>query len=107
MSEDEIRERVRLQAEYQPQETAVARLRAWVEDDALEPARACGDRFWMLCADEMGGGWFPSGREAVQLSRRLFPEAHVEEIEDGIMSRPELTAAIVRRVTAPLRAATA
>jgi hypothetical protein len=55
----------------------------------------------------MGGGWFPSGREAVQLSRRLFPEAHVEEIEDGIMSRPELTAAIVRRVTAPLRAATA
>ena len=34
MSEEEIRERVRLQAEYQPQETAVARLRAWVDDDA-------------------------------------------------------------------------
>ena len=66
MSEDEIRERVRLQAEYQPQETAVARLRAWVEDDAAEPARACGERLWMLCADNMGGGWFPAGGEAMR-----------------------------------------
>ena len=32
MSEDEVRRRVQLQAEYQPQEVAVARLRAWVED---------------------------------------------------------------------------
>lgn len=104
MSEDEIRERVRMQAEYQPQGTAVARLRAWVEDDALEYGRACGDRLWLLSADSTGGGWFPAGREAVELGRRLFPEAHVEEIEDGIISRPDLTAAVVRRVTAPLRA---
>lgn len=107
MSEDEIRERVRLQAEYQPQETAVARLRAWVEDDALQPARACGNRLWLLCAENTGGGWFPTGREAVELSRHLFPDAHVEEVEDGIVSRPDLTAAVVRRVTAPLGAAPA
>jgi pimeloyl-ACP methyl ester carboxylesterase len=107
MSEDEIRERVGLQAEYLPQETAVARLRAWVEDDALQSARACGDRLWLLCAEGTGGGWFPSAREAVKLSRQLVPEAHVEEIEDGLISRPDLTAAVVRRVTAPLRAATA
>ena len=61
----------------------------------------------MLCAENTGGGWFPAGREAVKLSRQLFPDAHVEEIEDGIISRPDLTAAVVRRVTAPLRAATA
>jgi hypothetical protein len=46
----------------------------------------------------MGGGWFPAGREAMELSRKLFPEAHVEEIEDGLMSRPDLTAAAVRRI---------
>ena len=107
MSEEEIRERVRQQAEYQPQETAVARLRAWVEDDALQAARACSDRLWLLCAEATGGGWFPSGREAAELSRELFPDAHVEEIEEGIISRPELTAAVVRRVTAPLRVAPA
>jgi pimeloyl-ACP methyl ester carboxylesterase len=107
MSEEEIRERVRLQAEYLPQETAVARLRAWVEDDSLEAARACGDRLWMLSAENTGGGWFPSGRQAAKLSRQLFPDAHVEEIEEGIVSRPDLTAAVVRRVTAQLRAAPA
>jgi pimeloyl-ACP methyl ester carboxylesterase len=104
MSEEQIRERVRLQTEYQPQETALARLRAWVEDDSLEAARASGEKLWLLCADNTGGGWFPAGREAAKLSRQLFPEAHVEEIEDGIMSRPDLTASIVRRVTAPLGA---
>jgi pimeloyl-ACP methyl ester carboxylesterase len=107
MSEEEIRERVRLQAEYLPQQTAVARLRAWVEDDPLLAARACGDRLWMLSAENTGGGWFPAGREAAKLSRQLFPDAHVEEVEDGIVSRPDLTAAVVRRVTAPLRAAPA
>jgi len=107
MTEEEIRERVRLQADYQPQETAVARLRAWVDDDALVPARACGDRLWLLSSETMGGGWFPTGREAMKLSRKLFPEAHVEEVEDGLMSRPDLTAAVVRRTRSKPRAARA
>jgi pimeloyl-ACP methyl ester carboxylesterase len=107
MSEDEIRERVRLQADFLPQETALARLRAWVEDDALQAALACGDRLWLLCSENAGGGWFPGGREAVRLSRELFPDAHVELLDDGIISRPDLTAAVVRGVTAPLRAAPA
>ena len=104
MSEDEVRRRVQLQAEYQPQEVAVARLRAWVEDDALESTRACGERLWLLYADSMGGGWFPAGREAVRLARQLFPDAHVMEVEDGIVSRPDLVAGVVRRITAPVRA---
>jgi pimeloyl-ACP methyl ester carboxylesterase len=107
MSEDEIRERVRMQAEYQPQETTVARLRAWVEDDSLELARACHSRLWLLFAEDTGGGWFPAGRQAAELSRKLFPDAHVEQVEDGLVSRPDLTAAVVRRVTSPLRAAPA
>ncbi len=73
MTEEEIRERVRLQAEHQPQEAAVARLRAWVDDDALEPARACGDRLWLLCSETMGGGWFPAGKEAMDAIAQALP----------------------------------
>jgi pimeloyl-ACP methyl ester carboxylesterase len=98
MSEDEVRERVRRQVEYQPQECAVERLRAWAEDDASEWGRRCGDRLWLLYSDEIGGGWFPAGEQGRRLARRLFPAAHVEKIDDGIISRPDLTAAIVREV---------
>jgi pimeloyl-ACP methyl ester carboxylesterase len=102
MSEEEIRERVALQVSYQPQDSATARLRAWVEDDASEQGRQCGDRLWLLFADDAGGGWFPVGDEGRRLARRLFPQARVERIEDGIVSRPDLTAAAVRRATSTL-----
>jgi pimeloyl-ACP methyl ester carboxylesterase len=107
MSEDEVRERVRVQIEYQPRETAMARLRAWVDDDATDEGRECGNRLWLLYSDNMSGGWFPAGEEARRFNRRLFPEAHVEEVEDGMISRPDLVSAVVRRITANLRAATA
>jgi len=103
MNEDEVRERVRLQVDYQPQEVAVSRLRAWADDDATEYALECGDRLWLLYSDDTGGGWFPAGEEGRRLARRLFPAAHVEAIDNGIMSRPDLTADAVRRVTSELR----
>jgi pimeloyl-ACP methyl ester carboxylesterase len=102
MSQDEVRERVRLQAEYQPQDAAASRLRAWAADDATEYARQCGDRLWLLYSDDLGGGWFPTGEEGRRIARRLFPDAHVERVENGIISRPDLTASAVRRVTAEL-----
>ena len=46
-------------------------------------------------------GGSPAGRE------RLFPDAHVEAVEDGMISRPDLVAGFVRRVTSKGRAATA
>jgi pimeloyl-ACP methyl ester carboxylesterase len=104
MSEEEIRERVNVQVSYQPHEAAVARLRDWADDDSYEEARACGDRLWLQFSENMGGGWFPAGREAIRLSRELLPDAHVSAVEDGIVSRPDLTAAVVRRVTAPVSA---
>jgi pimeloyl-ACP methyl ester carboxylesterase len=106
MSDEEVRERVSRQVEYQPQEATVARWRAWAEDDATHAGRACGDRLWLLYSEGMTGGWFPAGDEGRRFSRRLFPEAHVEEIDDGMISRPDLTGDIVRRVTAKARAAT-
>jgi hypothetical protein len=107
MSEDEVRERVRLQIDYQPRETIVARWRAWAEDDATEAGRACGERLWILVSEGTTGGWFPAGTEAMRISRRLFPMAHVEELDDGIISRPDLFAGVVRRLTSEARAATA
>jgi pimeloyl-ACP methyl ester carboxylesterase len=107
MSEDEVRERVKLQVEYQPHETVVARWRAWAEDDTTELGQECGDRLWLLYSENMSGGWFPSGEEARRISRRLFPKAHVEEVEDGMISRPDLIGGIVRRITSKARATAA
>jgi pimeloyl-ACP methyl ester carboxylesterase len=106
MSEDEVRERVTRQVEYQPQDTVVARWRAWAEDDATDAGRACGDRLWLLYSENMSGGWFPAGEEGCRLARRLFPEAHVENVEDGMISRPDLIGGFVRRITAKAHAAT-
>jgi hypothetical protein len=106
MSEEEIRERVNRQVAYQPHETAVVRWRAWAEDDATDAGRACGDRLWLLYSEDMSGGWFPAGEEGRRLARRLFPDAHVEEIEDGMISRPDLVGAVLRRVTSKAPAAT-
>ncbi len=105
MTEAELRDRVNRQVSYQPQETVVARWRAWAEDDATAAGRECGDRLWLLYSENMTGGWFPAGKEGCRLARRLFPQAHVEEIEDGMISRPDVTAGFVRRVTVSARAA--
>ena len=105
MSEDEVRERVKAQVSYQPQDTVVARWRAWTEDDATDEGREMGDRLWILYSETMSGGWFPAGEEARRISNRLFPEAHVEEVADGIVSRPDLFGSVVRRITSKARAA--
>lgn len=100
MSEKELRERVRAQAEYCPPEAAVPRLRAWAEGDSTDQGRALGDRLWILDSPVLSGGWFPSGPELVRVIRANLPDAHVEEVPDGIVTRPDATAALVRRITA-------
>jgi pimeloyl-ACP methyl ester carboxylesterase len=106
MDEDELRERVRGQAEYSPAAAAVPRLRAWMDDAAAEEsARLAGDRLWFLRAPQMGGGWFPQGEEYERLIVRTFPEARIDTVDDGFVSRPDQTAAVVRRITASSRAA--
>lgn len=103
MSEDELRERVRVQAEHVPAEAGAARLRAWAGSDATEEGHAMGDRLWILHSPRMSGGWFPSGPELVKAIIGILPDAHVEEVEDGLISRPDATAAVVRRITARAR----
>jgi pimeloyl-ACP methyl ester carboxylesterase len=94
--EERIRERVLDTLEYCPQEAALPRMRAWIADDATEQALTMRDRLWLL---EHGTNmWFPI--EIAKRSREILPEANVLEVEDGPISRPDITADIVRRVIA-------
>ena len=99
MSQDELRDRVVKQVEHVPLEAASARVRAWAEDgDGVAPAREIGDRFLLLVGGNAGGGWFPDERELTTIIHEHFPEAVVEQVEEGILSRPDQTAAVVRRL---------
>ena len=100
MTEPEIRDRVNLQVAYCPRDTALARVRAWRDDDPLAPAREIDGKLWLLSFPGAGAGWWPTGPALEALIEELLPDAHLEHVEDGVVSRPDLTAQIVRRLTA-------
>jgi pimeloyl-ACP methyl ester carboxylesterase len=100
LSEDEIRERAQRVVLHCPREAAVSRLRTWIRDDATDAARALGDRLWIL--NYPGNPWFPA--ELAERMPEVLPSARHEAVADGPMSRPELTAGVVRQITrAPTR----
>jgi pimeloyl-ACP methyl ester carboxylesterase len=103
MTEDELRERVAFQAEYSPRDAAVGRLRAWMEDDPREAAREVAERLWIVTSRDVAEGWLPSFEKLQAITRETLPEARTEVLADGAISRPDLTAAVVRRLTGPLR----
>jgi pimeloyl-ACP methyl ester carboxylesterase len=90
-----VGERVATVVDYIPHEVALARLRAWLGDDAVAISRAAGDRLTILLHGD--DAW--SSVEAIDATRELLPEAQVLEVEDGPLSRPDITAEIVRRVS--------
>jgi pimeloyl-ACP methyl ester carboxylesterase len=100
MDEDEKRERVDRVVAYTPQEVGAARLRAWIDDRVVKESRAIGSKLWILSFGS--NEWFPDA--ALDKTRELLPEAHIEEIEDGPVSRPDLTADVVRRITSGVEA---
>ena len=100
MSLDDVRARVAGQVEHVPAEVAIARVEEWAEDTgAEEPARELGARLAVLLSADVGSGWFPEPRVLGPLVRRHMPDAVVLEVEDGIISRPDLSAAVVRERT--------
>jgi pimeloyl-ACP methyl ester carboxylesterase len=98
MTESEVHERVNLQVDYCPAETGIARAIAWRDDDPLDAARRVGDRLWIVSSPDMAP-WFPVGPKLHALIKRLLPAARLVEVEDGVVSRPDLTTAVVRRIT--------
>jgi pimeloyl-ACP methyl ester carboxylesterase len=105
MSDEELRQRVAFQLSYCPQEAAVARVRAWAEDDPTTSARETGDRLWVFAAPDVAGPWLPPREERRRLTNSLTPRAHVRETasDAGPISNPDLTADAIRQITEPLR----
>jgi pimeloyl-ACP methyl ester carboxylesterase len=99
MSEQELRDRVAFQVDYCPREAAVGRLNAWAQDDPGEAARATGSKLIVLTSSDVAGPWLPPFEALRATIRREVPEARIEEIADGAVSRPDLTAAVVRQIT--------
>jgi pimeloyl-ACP methyl ester carboxylesterase len=95
LDEEQLRERVDTVMDYLTPEGPAERATAWLEDDVRDHVRSLGDRLSILY-----GGPDPLFEGALQPRfAELFPEAHREEMADGPVSRPDLTAAYVRRLT--------
>jgi pimeloyl-ACP methyl ester carboxylesterase len=94
-SEEEIRAQVARTVEECPQEASVPRLEAWISDDPSDEAAGAGDRLWILHHGD--SPFFPP--EILSRVRELLPRAHVEEVAGGPISRPDIAAGVVRRLT--------
>jgi pimeloyl-ACP methyl ester carboxylesterase len=98
--EKALQERMAAIEAHSPQEVGVPRMRAWIEDDSRREGQALGDRLWYL--HYPGNAWFQG---SIEIVRRSLPEARIEAVEDGVISRPEENAAVIRRILAGRRAA--
>jgi pimeloyl-ACP methyl ester carboxylesterase len=105
-SDEELRERVHMQAEFCPSEAALGRFVSWVEDDPREAAGALGNRLWIFAAQGLAGAWLPPTEELARLVEEWMPQASVVQVGAGAgpISAPRETAEEIRQVTAPLRA---
>lgn len=95
MPQEGLRERIDELVAYIGQDAGIGRLDGWIRDDAGPDAVKLGDR--LTIAYEGSGGWFPAGLH--EAARQTLPEARFEKLEGGAISRPELTAAVVRSIT--------
>jgi len=95
MDPEELRRRVDATVAYIGHEAATTRLDAWIHDNPGGDPIALGDR--LIVAYEGAGGWFPA--ELTEHARELLPEAQLIRLDGGAISRPDLTAAVVRAVT--------
>jgi pimeloyl-ACP methyl ester carboxylesterase len=99
LSDAEAGERVAAQAAYCPPDVAQERVEASVgSDDLTRIGPALGGRLWIIYFENP-----LSPRELLKRARELMPEAHIVDAEDGPISRPDITAGVVRRITAPMR----
>jgi pimeloyl-ACP methyl ester carboxylesterase len=98
--EHALRQRLDAIEAHSPQEVGVPRMRSWIEDESRSEGHALGNRLWYL--HYPGNAWFQGSLEIV---RRSLPEAQLEAVPDGVISRPDENAAVIRRILAARGAA--
>lgn len=96
-NEAEERERVEELVADIPQEAAIGYLEAWIAAESFDVARRLGGRLTALAYP--GNAWFPL--EMYEGMRNHLTEACFEFVDDGPMSRPDLAAEILLRVSEP------
>src|SRR5687767_8859635 len=97
--EDFERDRVEDLAATVPQEAALGYLEAWISAGSTDVARRLGERLTVLAYP--GNAWFPL--EMYEALRDALTQACFELVEDGPMTRPDLTAEILLRVSEPAK----
>ncbi len=95
LTDDELRRRLDAEVAYSSQEATHARSHWFLRKDGVETARAIRDRLWIAYWES---DWTPG--EVAGKIHELLPEARVHPIGAGPISRPDLTAEVVRMVTA-------
>jgi pimeloyl-ACP methyl ester carboxylesterase len=93
IDEDTLRKRVAVVSSYISPEAAPQRAEVWLGDDPSEHVRALGARVWIL--HDRAEQLF-EGALAARVAE-LYPEAHIEEVQGGPISRPDLVAERIRR----------
>jgi pimeloyl-ACP methyl ester carboxylesterase len=94
-SGDEVRERVDATVAYIDHQASLGRLEAWIHDNPGDDPHVLGER--LLVAYEGSGQWFP--QDLTERGLDVLPDARFVKLEGGAITRPELTAAVVRGVT--------
>ena len=97
--EDFERGRAEVVGEIVPQEAAIGYLEAWIAGGSVDIARRLGSRLTVLAYP--GNAWFPL--EMYESLRDALTEACFELVDDGPMTRPDLTAPILLRVSEPAK----
>lgn len=96
LTEEDLRRRLDAEVAYSSPEAIRARSDWFLRQDATEAVRALRDRLWIACWDS---DWAPP--DVAGKIREVLPEARVFPVAAGPISRPDLTAEVVRRATAP------
>ena len=96
-TEAEERERLEELVAAISQESAIGYLEAWIAAESFDVARRLGSRLTALAYP--GNAWFPL--EMYEGMRDHLTEACFEFVDDGPMSRPDLAADVLLRVSAP------
>ena len=99
MTQEALSERVAAMVRYCSHEAAVGRLESWVRDDCTGEARTLGDR--LVLSAQGDGEWFSA--DLHDRVRQFLPDARPVRLEGGAISRPDLTADLVRSLTRAAR----